>query len=105
MLKPIIITLTVLTVVTALAPRVARADEPAPSSSAVAAATAEAPPATDELVYARRTVIDFSALTLTGEVERPAGSYVTARKKPKFRTLIRVRGGFLPELLRSPDAL
>lgn len=94
--KPIILSLT-LTLVTAFAPQAARADEPTPA--------AEAPPATDEVVYARRTVIDFSALTLTGEVERPAGSYVTARKKPKFRTLIRVRGGFLPELLRSPDAL
>ena len=102
--KPMLLSLTlitVLTTLTAFAPLAARADEPAPPT----ATAAEAPPATDELVYARRTVIDFSALTLTGEVERPAGSYVTARKKPKFRTLIRVRGGFLPELLRSPDAL
>lgn len=95
--KPTILSLTLVTALTAFAPQAARADEPTPAP--------EAPTTTDAVVYAHRTVLDFSAITLTGEVERPAGSYVTARKKPKFRTLIRVRGGFLPELLRSPDAL
>lgn len=95
--KPIILSLTLVTALTTFAPQAARAEEPTPAPTA--------PTTTDAVVYAHRTFLDFSAITLTGEVERPAGSYVTARKKPKFRTLIRVRGGFLPELLRSPDAL
>lgn len=56
-----------------------------------------------DVVYKKRTVIDFSDVTITGELTRPEGSYIMNRKKAKFDTLIKVRENFLPELLRSVD--
>jgi len=68
-------------------------------------AFAEEPRTEPDVVYAKRTVVDFSTVTISGEIERPAGMYMMAKKKPRFRTLIRVRGGFLPEIVHSVDKL
>jgi len=57
----------------------------------------------DSVIYKKRTVIDFSDVTITGELQKPEGSYLLNRKKAKFPVLIRVRENFLPELLRSVD--
>lgn len=56
-------------------------------------------------VYARRSVIHFGEVTVSGEVTRPSGSYVQLRKKTRFQPLVRLRSDFRPELLASVDAL
>lgn len=59
----------------------------------------------DKLEYKKKTVIDFSDVTIQGELTKPEGSYVLNRKKTKFKTLLKIRGNFLPELFNSTDNL
>lgn len=59
----------------------------------------------DKVVYKKKTVIDFSDVTIEGELVKPEGSYVVNRKKTRFRNLISVRSDFRPELGRSVDNL
>ncbi len=59
----------------------------------------------DKTEYKKKTVIDFSDVTIQGELTKPEGSYVLNRKKTKFRTLLKLRGNFLPELRSSTDNL
>ncbi|RME29473.1 MAG: hypothetical protein D6806_01300 [Deltaproteobacteria bacterium] len=59
----------------------------------------------EEVVYQKTTIIDFSDVTITGELTKPEGSYLMNKKKAKFDLLIRVRDNFLPEMLKSVDNL
>ena len=59
----------------------------------------------DKVVYRKKTVIDFSDVTIEGELTKPEGSYFAARKAAKFNKLIKVRTDFEPELLKSVDHL
>jgi hypothetical protein len=59
----------------------------------------------DQVVYKKHSIIDFSEVTIQGELTKPEGSYILNRKKAKFDILIRVRENFLPEMLRSVDHL
>lgn len=71
------------------------------------AARAAEPPreAGDRVVFKKKTVIDLTGSVIEGELTRPEGSYVVARKVSRFSSLITVRQSFLPELLASPDRL
>jgi hypothetical protein len=62
---------------------------------------------TDEVqtVYKKTTIIDFSDVTITGELTKPEGSYLMNKKKANFNLLIRVRDNFLPEMIKSVDNL
>ena len=57
----------------------------------------------DRTVYKKKTVIDFSGVTIQGELTKPEGSYLLTRKKTKFRSLLKARANFLPELKASTD--
>ena len=59
----------------------------------------------DKVVYKKKTVIDFSDVTIEGELVKPEGSYIVNRKKTRFKNLITVRSDFRPELGRSVDSL
>ncbi len=59
----------------------------------------------DKTVYKKKTVIDFSDVTLEGELTKPEGSYMLNRGKTKFNSLIKLRSDFNPELQRSTDQL
>lgn len=72
---------------------------------APAGAEAPAVQGADKTVYKKKTVIDFSDVTLEGELTKPEGSYVINRKKTKFGSLVRLRSDFLPELQKSVDNL
>lgn len=61
--------------------------------------------APDKTVFKKKTVIDFSDATIQGELTRPEGSYVNGRKKSNFRSLLKLRANFLPELFNSTDNL
>ena len=58
-----------------------------------------------ETIYKKTTIIDFSDVTITGELTKPEGSYLMNQKKANFNLLIRVRDNFLPEMIRSVDNL
>lgn len=59
----------------------------------------------DKTVYKSKTVIDFSEITLEGELTKPEGSYSIVRKDTNFKSLLKARGDFIPELLNSIDEL
>ena len=59
----------------------------------------------DRTVYRKKTVIDFTDVTVEGELTKPEGSYVLNRKKTDFQSLIKVRENFDPELQKSVDNL
>jgi len=59
----------------------------------------------DKTVYRKKTVIDFTDVTVEGELTKPEGSYVLNRKKTDFQSLIKVRDNFNPELQKSADNL
>lgn len=59
----------------------------------------------DKTEFKKKTVIDFSDVTINGELTKPEGSYLLNRKKTKFRTLLKLRMDFLPELYNSTDNL
>ncbi len=59
----------------------------------------------DRTIYKKKTVIDFTDVTVEGELTKPEGSYVLNRKKTDFQSLIKVRDNFNPELQKSVDNL
>ena len=60
---------------------------------------------TDKTVFKKKTIIDFSDVTIQGELTKPEGSYVLNRKKTSFKSLLKIRANFLPELINSTDNL
>ncbi len=59
----------------------------------------------DQVVYKQKTIIDFSDVTIQGELKKPDGSYISSRKEAQFGRLIKVRENFEPELFKSVDKL
>ena len=51
------------------------------------------------------TEYDFEDDLVTGDLVRPDGELIGARKKAKVNTLIRVRKHFIPEMLKSVENL
>ena len=59
----------------------------------------------DKTVYRKKTVIDFTDVAVEGELTKPEGSYAISKKKTTFKTLIKIRDNFNPELQKSVDNL
>jgi hypothetical protein len=59
----------------------------------------------DKTTFKKKTIIDFSDVTIQGELTKPEGSYLLSRKQTKFKSLLKLRGNFLPELFNSTDNL
>lgn len=59
----------------------------------------------DEVVYERHTVVDFGDDTIDGNLNRPDGQYLEARKRQKQIKLIKVREDFRAEILQSVRVL
>lgn len=59
----------------------------------------------DKTVFKSKTVIDFTDVTIQGELTKPEGSYLLNRKKTNFKSLLKARGDFIPELFQSIDNL
>ena len=55
--------------------------------------------------YAKETVIDFEDDTIEGDLTKPDGEYVEARKKVKHSNLIRIREEFKDQVMESVDEL
>lgn len=59
----------------------------------------------DKVVVRKKTVIDFTDVSVEGELTKPEGSYVLNKKQAQFKSLIKVRSDFQPELQKSVDNL
>ncbi len=59
----------------------------------------------DKTIVKKKTVIDFSDVAVEGELTKPEGSYSVSKRKTTFKTLIRVRDTFTPELRKSVENL
>ena len=59
----------------------------------------------DKTVYRKKTVVDFSEVSVEGDLTKPEGSYVLNRPKAGFPSRIKLRANFQPALLKSVDAL
>ena len=59
----------------------------------------------DKTVFRKKTVIDFTDVSVEGELTKPEGSYSVSKKRTRFDSLIKVRTDFNPELQKSVDNL
>jgi hypothetical protein len=57
------------------------------------------------VTYEKKTVINFEDDTIQGDLTRPDGEYVEARKKVAHSNLIRVREEFRTKVLQSAGEL
>jgi hypothetical protein len=68
-------------------------------------ASAAPPPKGGEVVYEKKTIINFEDDTIQGDLTRPDGEYVEVRKKVSHSNLIRVREDFRSKVLQSVGEL
>jgi hypothetical protein len=62
-------------------------------------------PAGDELTPPTQHIDFLKPATIVGELVKPAGTYVPAKREAKFPLTIKVRGNFLPEMMRTASHL
>ena len=55
--------------------------------------------------YEKKTVINFEDDTIQGDLTRPDGEYVEARKRVSHSNLIQVREDWREKVLQAPDEL
>ena len=55
----------------------------------------------DRVVVRKKQVIDFTDVAVEGELSKPEGSYVLNKANARFKSLIKVRDNFQPELQKS----
>jgi hypothetical protein len=67
--------------------------------------TAQAQDGGDKVVYKKRTLVDFSDVSIQGELRKPEGDFYGSRKRTRFGKLIRTRPNFTPEIISSTDNL
>jgi hypothetical protein len=54
-----------------------------------------------QTIYKKKTVYDFEDDTITGDLTKPDGEYIDARRKVKHQNLIRIREDFKEKVLGS----
>ena len=59
----------------------------------------------EQATHPRQTIIEFNEVVIQGEIVRPEGSVVNARRRTRFRPLVQPRTDFRAELVRSIDRL
>jgi len=71
----------------------------------VRAADSKEPTPQPKVQYEKKTVIDFEDDTIQGDLTRPDGEYVEARKRVTHSNLIQVRENWREKVLQAPDDL
>ena len=59
----------------------------------------------DKVIVKKRTIVDFSDVTIEGELKKPEGDFFGSRKKTRFGSLVQARQDFRPELKESTNNL
>ena len=62
-------------------------------------------PQENQTIYKKRTVYDFEDDTITGDLTKPDGEYIDARRKVKHQNLIKIRENFKEKVLGSVSKL
>lgn len=57
--------------------------------------------AQEDVVYKKKTVVDFSGETIDGNLSKPDGAYLDAQKRQRHQKLIKVRETFRAEVLQT----
>jgi hypothetical protein len=78
------------------APLVSRAADPVPAQGGAAQPRVE---------YEKKTVINFEEDTIEGDLKRPDGEYVEARKRVDHSNLIKIRDNWHDKVLQSSGDL
>lgn len=68
-------------------------------------ALAEDPPADKNVKYSKTTTINFEDDTIEGDLTKPDGEYVEARKRVRHSNLIRIREEFKDKVMESVGEL
>ena len=55
------------------------------------------------VVYKKNTEYDFEDDVVEGSFVRPEGEFFGSKKKNRYRSLIKIRETFLPEMLKSAE--
>ena len=63
--------------------------------------TASANDEKPEVVYKKKTTIDFEGVDIEGELVKPQGALVLERKRANFNPLIKLRSDFNNEMNKS----
>lgn len=101
-------TMLALAAVVILAAPAAEAQKKGGKASAAAQPTAAAPTAggtVNGVQYKQKTVYDFDDDTVEGDLVRPDGELVDSRRAAKHSSLIKIRENFIPEMLKSVEAI
>ena len=77
-----------------LAPAVALAEEPAPKGGGE-----------PKVSYEKKTVINFEDDTIEGDLKRPDGEYVEARRRVNHSNLIRIREDWREKVMQASGDL
>ena len=56
-----------------------------------------------DVVYKKNTEYDFEDDVVEGSFVRPEGEFFGSKKKNRYRSLIKIRETFLPEMLKSAE--
>lgn len=75
------------------------------AAPAPAAAPAAAPAQNGGVTYKSKTVYDFDDDTVEGDLVRPDGELIDTRRAAKHSSLIKIRENFIPEMLKSVEAI
>ena len=75
------------------------------TGTTVFAQKAAAPAAGGDVTYKSKTVYDFDDDTVEGDLVRPDGELVDSRGRVKHSSLIKIRENFIPEMLKSVEAI
>jgi hypothetical protein len=70
---------------------------------AYSAKAAEPDQQADKIVYRKKMTIDFSDVTIKGELTKPEGAYLGVRKNIKFKNFIKIRSSFRDKISDSSD--
>jgi len=57
------------------------------------------------VLYKKKTEYDFEDDTITGDLTKPDGEFLSSRERTRHRSLIKIRENFKPEILRSVSEL
>lgn len=59
----------------------------------------------DTTVFKKKTMLDFTDVSLEGQLTKPEGQYGLSRSKTKFNSLIKLRRHFQAEMQKSVEQL
>src|SRR5205085_1952696 len=70
-----------------------------------AVAAPAATPANGGVTYKSKTVYDFDDDTVEGDLVRPDGELIDSKRAARHSSLIKIRENFIPEMLKSVEAI